>query len=125
MHSSSTAASPRSCAGEETDVSDATQELDSEAVPQDVLERWRSEGFDKDYSVVEGGAIDCGCDETHPAGEYDVVHEWRHEGMTDPGDEEVLIAATSPCGCKGVLTLAYGPAASADEADVARALAAS
>lgn len=99
-------------------------QIDSEAQPGDVISAWRDAGYDKDYEVAEGGAIDCGCDETHPAGEYTVEEEFRYEGQTNPGDEEVLIAAAAPCGCKGVLTLAYGPTASADEADVARALAA-
>lgn len=102
------------------------QKLDSEKLPrEDVVASWREEGFEKDFQVVDGGAIDCGCDETHPAGEYTVEHEFRYEGITNPGDEEVLIAATAPCGCKGTLTMAYGPTASADEAEAARALAAS
>jgi hypothetical protein len=97
--------------------------LDTEAWPEhDVVARWRADGYTKDYQVVPGGAIDCGCDETHPAETYTVDHQFRYEGVSNPADEELLVAARAACGCRGVLTLAYGPAAGEAEAEAARRL---
>lgn len=98
--------------------------IDTEERPRrDVVARWRDEGYAEDFRVVAGGAIDCGCGgETHEPETYTIEHQFRYEGITNPADEELLIAATAECGCKGTLTLAYGPAAGADEAEAARRL---
>ncbi|MBW3621599.1 MAG: hypothetical protein KY461_15255 [Actinobacteria bacterium] len=89
----------------------------------DVADRWRAEGFGDDLEVGAGGDIACGCHRTHAPEEFTVVHQYRYEGTTNPGDEQISIAAEGPCGRRGTMTLAYGPYASADEAEAARRLA--
>lgn len=101
-----------------------TEPLDTELRPrEDVLRGWREEGYPEALTVVPGGAVTCTCEAgRHPAGELAVASEFRYEGMSAPGDEELLVAATTPCGRRGTLTLGYGPSASADDAELARAL---
>lgn len=102
---------------------DEQASIDSELRPvEDVVDGWRSEGYAGDFEVADGGAIDCGRGETHDPESVQVDHQFRYEGATNPGDEEILLAVTAPCGAKGTLTLAYGPSASADEAEAARRL---
>ncbi len=97
--------------------------IDTELNPRgDVVQDWRDEGYTSDFEVTTGGAIACGCGETHPPEEFTIEHEFRYEGHSNPGDEEILVAATAPCGDRGTLTLAYGPTASADEAEASRRL---
>ena len=88
----------------------------------EVMAGWRDEGFEDDLEVVAGGDIACGCGETHAPDGFTVVHQYRYEGTTNPDDEQISIAAQSPCGRRGTMTLAYGPSASADEGEAARRL---
>lgn len=88
----------------------------------DIVSGWRGEGFADDFEVAEGGGIACACRETHEPDALTVVHQYRYEGTTNPGDEQISLAAEAPCGRRGTLTLAYGPYASADEGEAARRL---
>lgn len=88
----------------------------------EVVAGWRDEGFDDDLTVAAGGAIACACHQEHDAGEFTVVHQYRYEGTTNPGDEQISVALEGPCGRRGTLTLAYGPAADADTGEIARRL---
>ena len=50
-------------------------------------------------------------------------HSTRLEGASDPADMMMVVPTTCPeCGARGSLILHYGPAASAEEADVMAAL---
>lgn len=119
---------PREVAPLEDDTSQRAEPLDTELAPRrDVVERWREQGFTADYRVVEGGRIRCdACDCTVGPDQLEVHEEFRYEGITDPGDEEILLAVgCDECEHRGTLTLGYGPSADADEAEVLRQLAAS
>lgn len=88
----------------------------------DVVAGWRDEGFGDDLEVAAGGRISCGCGEVHEPEAFTVVHQYRYEGTTNPGDEQISLAAEAPCGRRGSLTVAYGPYATADEAEACRRL---
>lgn len=88
----------------------------------EVVAGWRDEGFEDDLEAAPGGTIACGCGQAHDADDFTVVHQYRYEGTTNPGDEQISIAAEAPCGRRGTLTLAYGPYADADEGEVSRRL---
>lgn len=100
-------------------------EFDPELRPhQRVVAEWREAGYTRQFTVVEGGRVGMqDGDETFAPDELSIDHLHRYEGVTNPGDEELLVALSSPDGdVKGTLTLAYGAYASPDEAVVARRL---
>ena len=84
----------------------------------------RGDGFTGDISVAPGGLIRCGaCGQVHDASELVVEAVVRVEGMSDPADEAAAFGLScGRCGLRGVLVVAYGPTASADEAAVLTAL---
>lgn len=102
---------------------DPTNAYDPELNPrEDVVAAWREDGYTADFEVIEGGKVtSVETDRTYEPEELQVDRMHRYEGVTDPGDEELLLAVTCPeSGTRGTLTLAYGATASADEAEVAR-----
>lgn len=98
--------------------------LDTEAWPRtEVIERWRAAGFDVRFEIVAGGRVRCETCGTEVEPEEVTVEETgRYEGISDPEDEELLLAVRCPQGHGGTLTLGYGAYASADEAEAARRL---
>ncbi len=84
----------------------------------------RGDGFTGDFSVAPGGLIRCGaCGQVHDASDLVVEAVVRVEGMSDPADEAAAFGLScGRCGLRGVLVVAYGPTASADEAAVLTAL---
>lgn len=88
------------------------------------IEQWEAEGWSGTFRVVAGGRVACGqCGGDHPAADVQVDRLGRHEGLTNPEDEELLLALTCrTCGHRGTLTVAYGPYASAEEAEVVQLL---
>jgi hypothetical protein len=87
------------------------------------LEALRAAGYEADFEVGRLGLAISGGDVV-PIGDVHIDREYRFEGASNPDDESLVLAlhdATS--GRLGVLITAYGPAASADEADVLSALA--
>lgn len=88
------------------------------------IQQWQEDGWTAAFQVGSDGRIGCPtCAGDHRAQEYGVDHLGRHEGISNPDDEELLVALTcSECGQQGTLTLGYGPQASADDAEVARRL---
>lgn len=91
---------------------------------EDVIDAWRADGYEADFEVAEGGRVTSeATGRTYEPEDLEVDRMHRHEGPTNPGDAELLLAVTCPeTGVKGTLTLAYGAYASADEAEVARRL---
>lgn len=89
----------------------------------DVLAFFRSQGFEADMTLADGvewPAICCGrCRHLGDPTEFTVSNIRRFEGPTSPEDEALLVALYCPsCQAGGVLVSAYGPAATAEEAEV-------
>jgi hypothetical protein len=89
------------------------------AVPDTVVEALgllANEGYTADFEV-RGHELCCAtCSAQHPVGDLMADHVYRFEGMTDPGDEAIVIGITCPvCGARGSVVSAYGPAADPDE----------
>jgi hypothetical protein len=88
------------------------------------LDALREAGFDADFEVREEGLVLRGQGLVDPR-EIHIDLQYRFEGASDPDDESVVFGLHDPStGTRGVLISAYGPAASADEADVLAVLAA-
>jgi hypothetical protein len=84
----------------------------------------RGRGFEHDFSVAPSGLIRCSaCGHDHQARDFVVEATLRIEGASDPDDEAAVFGAQcARCGIRGVLVVAYGPAASSEEANVLVAL---
>jgi hypothetical protein len=73
---------------------------------------------------ADPGSMRCTeCEQTSPAGGFEVVAERRMEGTSDPDDMVLIVAARCPvCRIAGAIVLGYGPEASATDADLVVAL---
>ncbi len=90
-----------------------------------VLERLAAEGFGAPLAPAdEPGRLHCAaCGTTSDAAAFEVVHERRLEGASDPDDMVLVVAARCPaCGRGGTVVLGYGATASEADADVVVAL---
>lgn len=79
-----------------------------------------AEGWTGQATPLEGGEVRCeACTQLTPADELAVDEVERIEGASDPDDMVVVVAFACPhCDARDVLVLAYGPEASAADADV-------
>ena len=93
----------------------------------DIINRWKSEGFGGDFQVQTAETVvvlRCrACNDVHEPGQAEILHVARFEGASDPDDEAVAFALRCVhCGTRGILVAAYGPNATAEEADAILAL---
>ncbi len=86
----------------------------------DVLKRAADNGFDTQLIARVGGQVECeACEARSPAAAIDSIRHHRLEGASDAADMMVLIEARCPnCDAAGVLTLGYGPNATAEDVSV-------
>jgi hypothetical protein len=84
----------------------------------------RDRGYVADFSVTRDGELRCGpCHHTFQASDAVIESTARFEGASNPDDQAVVFGLhCGDCGVRGVLVMAYGPTASAEEADVITAL---
>ena len=85
--------------------------------------RLQAEGYVKNFVAADGGQLTCAdCGATFAPRDVREDQMLRFEGSSDPGDESILLALSCPSGHKGLYSSAYGPYASALEADVLASL---
>lgn len=82
-----------------------------------VLRQASEDGFDAQLIAQHDGTVECeSCGETSPASSIEPVRDHRLEGASDAADLMLVVEARCPaCGTGGVLTLGYGPNASAED----------
>ncbi len=90
---------------------------------REVSDHLAAQGYDGQFRAVEGGEVQClTCRVLTPAGAIVADGARRLEGESDPADMALVVPVRCPaCGTAGVLTLAYGPKALAQ--DIAEKLA--
>ena len=87
------------------------------------LQRLQEAGYVDDFRAEADGlhAATTGC--VHPPEDFCIDEIVRFEGITDPADEAIVFALRCGThGAKGTYVTAYGPAMTAEDADVARRL---
>ncbi len=89
----------------------------------EALERLTAVGFSDDL-VPDGEALRAvGSGVRHDPADLAVVETVRFEGPTDPADEAIVFALTAASGEPvGTFTMAYGPAAGPDDAEIVERL---
>ncbi len=90
----------------------------------DALETARREGYETQFVARVGGDVRChSCHRIVNAAVLGVDRVRRLEGPSDAADELIVVWVTCPrCGSRGVITLGYGPNASAEDVAVLRHL---
>lgn len=90
----------------------------------EVIEGYRTSGFDSDFSTLEGAQIRCdSCGTETDAAQFVIESLRRLEGASDPDDMLAVIATECPvCDAHGTLVLGYGPMASGADLDVSTAM---
>ncbi len=85
--------------------------------------RLREAGYVADFSATEDGRLRCGACGTEHDPETMVIDETvRYEGLSDPGDETILLALRCGCDRRGLYTTAYGANAGTGDTAVLRRL---
>lgn len=95
--------------------------MDHMSTQSEVVEALIAEGFTENLSIDDAGRI-VSSNVQWDAADIVVERVFRFEGMSDPGDEAILVAVTCPDGIQGSLTMPYGREASGGQADAMRAL---
>jgi hypothetical protein len=90
----------------------------------EVLDAYTAGGFASHFIVTDDSRLECGeCDAVSDPAAVAMSSLRRLEGESDPDDMMAVVALTCPvCSTKGTVTLGFGPAASAQDADVLGAL---
>jgi hypothetical protein len=71
--------------------------------------RLREAGYAADFSATEDGQLRCGaCGAEHDPATIVIDQIVRYEGLSDPGDETMLLALRCGCDQRGLYTTAYG-----------------
>lgn len=86
-----------------------------------VLREWADEGIAASFRPGdEPATMRCPvCESISPAREFDIIHERRLEGASDPDDMVLGIAARCPvCHISGAIVLGYGADASEADSDI-------
>jgi len=83
----------------------------------EVLRDAADRGFGGQLIARADGTVECkGCDALSSADAIEVVRGHRLEGASDAADMMLVVEANCPaCGLGGVLTLGYGPNATAED----------
>ena len=91
----------------------------------EVVAAYARHGFDGDFRTTADARLECGaCRAVLDPADVPMSSLRRLEGASDPDDMLAVVALSCPqCGSKGTATLGYGPASSAEDGDVLRALA--
>lgn len=83
-----------------------------------------SEGYVDDFRLCAEGIIASRSDATHPVATAAVDYTFRFEGLSDPGDEAIVLGVHCVgWGRKGIIVSAYGPDAEPETAALLVALA--
>lgn len=82
-----------------------------------LLRQASERGFDTQLIARPDGTVECeSCGATSPASSVKAVRDHRLEGASDAADLMLVVEASCPaCGTGGVLTMGYGPNATAED----------
>lgn len=76
------------------------------ATVSEAIEQLKNQGYTLEFSLVQNHFV--AGDTEYPAEEFEITDLYRYEGASDPGDEAVVYALSSPAGVKGTLVTGYG-----------------
>ncbi len=72
----------------------------------EAIDKLREQGYKVDFNIVGEHLV---CDSAELGSEdFEIMHVYRYEGNSDPGDEATVYAVESKNGLKGILVSGYG-----------------
>jgi hypothetical protein len=81
-----------------------------------------SRDYTTDLMLARGGVKETGGTDVHPPSACSVDYQFRFEGASDPGDEDIVLGVRLSDGTKGIITSAYGKDTDPEHAEVLQAL---
>jgi tellurite resistance-related uncharacterized protein len=82
------------------------------------LTRLGAAGFTRELRAAPRSIVVCDCGSTTIPSELQVMATLRFEGASNPDDQDIVIAAITPCGHAALFSSAYGSAVGLDESGV-------
>lgn len=79
-------------------------------------------GYSKDLVLAAGGVRQAGGTEVESPGACTIDFQFRFEGTSDPGNEDIVLGISLHDGAKGVVVSAYGKDTDPEHAEVLQAL---
>ena len=76
------------------------------ATVSEAIEQLKNQGYTLEFSLKQDHFVTS--DKEYPAEDFEITDLYRYEGASDPGDEAVVYALSSPAGVKGTLVTGYG-----------------
>ena len=76
------------------------------ATVSEAIEQLKNQGYTLEFSLKQDHFVTG--DKEYPAEDFEITDLYRYEGPSDPGDEAVVYALSSPAGVKGTLVTGYG-----------------
>lgn len=82
------------------------------------LEASKEKGFTENFEVKSATSmVNCATQQEYAPSDVVIVNHYRFEGMSDPGDNNILYELETHDGAKGTLVTPYGPDCPAMVAD--------
>jgi DNA-directed RNA polymerase subunit RPC12/RpoP len=86
--------------------------MDAAETVTDAVRQLAALGYTDDLFVEPTGIRCEACGAMHEPERLVVTHTFRFEGLTDPGDEAIVLGVECPaCGTRAIVVSAYGPEA--------------
>lgn len=90
----------------------------------EAIARLRAAGYDHDIRAAPDGQLRCGgCGELLDPHDLVTDEIARFEGESNPDDEAILVALTTPRGHRGLYSSAYGPDTPVEDVAILQAMA--
>ncbi|MBK6997129.1 MAG: hypothetical protein IPH31_20255 [Lewinellaceae bacterium] len=74
------------------------------------MEASKEKGFTENFEIISATTmINYGNDKEYASGDVSIVNHYRFEGLSDPGDNNILYELKTSDGKQGLLNTPYGP----------------
>lgn len=82
------------------------------------MEASKEKGFTGNFEIIAADKmINCSTKAVYRPEDVTIVNHYRFEGMSDPGDSNILYEISTSDGTEGILVTPYGPDCPSDIAD--------
>ena len=86
--------------------------MDNPETVTEAVQQLQRLGYADDFRLDAAGITCAACATTHVPERLELTHQFRFEGPSDPGDEEIVLGLRCPhCELHGIIVSAYGPSA--------------
>lgn len=84
--------------------------MDTAETVTQAVEILTAKGYSSDFALDQAIVHCRACGAEHPFAKPTIRHTFRFEGVSDPGDEAIVLGIECPaCRRRGIIVSAYGP----------------